>query len=233
MFCVLTVRCPLIFPLDEFVVEGLNGFAGGSYADSYVLQAVFLDFEIPFVVCQRALFENVLQAGRFAAKRRFSLRCYLEGFFSLDFYEPVYDFDTGPAVMIGALPFGHFQACLVGFSVGIDFPEPLAVLFVNDVLLDIFPDILSDVEIFLFAGELVSVQKADYGLGLDPPVLFGITDAGGPGFVEHTGFIVEAVLIYGLGQFEGHSADFFDSFLVIEDFSVPVKQPACLDVVAE
>jgi hypothetical protein len=67
-------------------VEGLNGFVGGFYADIYVVQAVSLDFEIPFVVCQRAPLENVLQARRFAAKRMFSAAALVRRVFFAEFH---------------------------------------------------------------------------------------------------------------------------------------------------
>ena len=81
--------------------------------------------------------------------------CDVRARWSLAGVQPLHHFKAGAAVVVGALPGAHFVFALrSGTPVSRDPPEPLAILVIDDVLVDERPASFGGIKKVLLAGEL-------------------------------------------------------------------------------
>ncbi len=107
------------------------------------------------------------------------------------------------------------------------------MLVINDVFVDERPAAFGDIKKMLFAGNLIGVEEADDGLGLRPPMLVCIDDAGWIGFVKQPAVGVDSLLEDSLGHLYRNLAYARQEGGIAEYLSGLAEQPASLNVVAE
>ena len=85
-------------------------------------------------------------------------------------FNPLYHFQTHPTVMIRTLPESSLVVGGIQATVCMAAPVPLAMLLINQILLDIRPTAESLFQGFLIAEVLVDVIPPYHVLGLHPPM---------------------------------------------------------------
>src|SRR5665647_1544931 len=111
-------------------------------------------------------------------------------------------FEAHAAVVVRALPRPDLAAAGVirqRVAVAVQDGEPLAALVVDDVVLDVGPQLERRVAVPRPPGQLVGVQPADDALGLRPPVLETLDDLVAHGLVQHRPVGVDAVREHRVG----------------------------------
>jgi hypothetical protein len=107
------------------------------------------------------------------------------------------------------------------------------MLMIDDVLVDERPASFGGIQKVRLAGKLVGVEEADDGLGLRPPMLVGVDDAGGVGFVEQAAIAVESLLVERPAPSSPRPRARAPEAGIAENLRSLAEQPASLDVVAK
>ena len=132
--------------------------------------------------------------------------------------------------MVGTFPEASLRGILVGGAVGVDGPEPFAVVEVHEVVADVGPGGEGAVRGLEVAVVLPQPEVADDGLGEDPPLAGKVQGAVFQLLVDHRAVAAEA-FVAGLAHQGGrrphtvHHVDIVDGRRAFEG------EPGCFDIV--